>query len=186
MEKMVIVKYHGIKMGTRVMETYSNGPEINVKIGGYTDPIPITEARRLKRDFGDDAFEIVAEAEVPTTKEEAIEAQATIESGDAVKVADYLLPQHIDKEEVEKQESEIQVIESGLGDIKVEHKTRKPFDKTVKPVRYTKKALGRMKKAKLIGLFKAMAATSRMIVKPKFNKLWTRHDLINKILEMQE
>jgi len=186
MEKMVIVKYHGIKMGERVMETYSNGSEINVKIGEYTDPISIAEAQRLQRDFGRDAFEIVAEAEVPTTKEEALEAEAALESGDAVQVADNLLPQHIDKEEVETQEAEIQAIEATIDDIKVEYKTRQPFDKTVKPVRYTKKALGRMKKAKLTGLFKAMAATSRMVVKPKYDPQWTRNDLINKILEMQE
>lgn len=190
MEKMVILKYHGIRLGTKddgspdLLAEYSNGAQINVKIGEYSEPVPMAVALQIKADFGQDAFEIMAEVDVPTTRDEAIEAEAALESGDAVKVAEHLLPQHIDKKEVAVQESELTRTETT--DIHVMRRTRKEsFDKTVEPVKYTRKALGRMKKAKLVGLFKAYAATSRQVVKPKYSKKMTRNDLISKILEMQ-
>jgi len=190
MEQMVIVRYHGVKLGVnpdgspKLLPSYSCGPAINVDIGGYTDPIPMSEALRLKNDFGPDAFEIVAEANMPTTKEEAEEIEAAIESGDAITVAEDLLPLHIEETEVKEQEAEIAATETS--DIHVMHTSKKEsFDKTVKPVKYTKKALGRMKKAKLTGLFKAYAATSNQVVKPKLRPDMTRIELIESILEMQ-
>lgn len=189
MEKMVIVKYHGVRMGTKddgspdLLEQYSNGAQVNVKIGGYSEPIPMAEALRLKRDFGVDAFEIMVEAEMPTTKEEAEEAEKAIESGDALTVTDSVLPLHVAKEEAKTQEAELAQVEST--DIHVTRTSRKqPFDKTVEPVRYTRKALNRMSKPKLKGLFKALAMISRGI-KPKAKHGMKKKDFVDKILEMQ-
>jgi len=182
MEKMVIVKYHGIKLGAKMMEEYSNGAQINVKIGGYSDPIPMAEALKLKNDFGDAAFEIVAEANMPTTKEEAEEIESALESGDAIQTPGYL-PPHIDKAEVKAQE--VAIAQTETSDIHVMHTSKKEsFDKTVKTAKYTKKALGRMSKPKLKGLFKGLAAT-KSLVKPKLSPKMTKRDLIEKILEMQ-
>ena len=189
MERMVIVKYLGIKIGIkpdgtpRLLPRYSCGSQLDMAIGGYSDPIPMSEALRLKNDFGSDAFEIVVEADLPTTPEEADEIERAIESGDALTVSDNLLPPHISQEEVKVQEAKIIASEpDGIQVVRVARK--QPFDKTVEPVRYTKSALGRMSKPKLIGIFKALVASGTQGI-VKYDKSMTRQDLIGKILEMQ-
>lgn len=189
---MVLVKYHGIQLGVdadgkpRLLQLYNAGAPLVLKIGDVSDPVAYEEALRLKTDFGN-AFEIVGEAEIPETAEEAAEIEAAVEEEAALAVGS---TKHIPAEEMKAQEAELDAAELKPGDIMVMRKARKerdddkaPFDKTVTPIKLSRRKLTAIKKKKLWALYRKW----HRAVEPDFklDKDAKKPDIINAILEMQ-
>ena len=189
MKEMVILKYHGIKLGEDedgnpvYKETYRGGAYgIVVSRGGYTDPVPLEEAARLQRDFGRDTWEIVSKAGIPETADEVADAEKQIEEFKAMVAEEAAkLPAHITEVEMEAQEKAVADTD---GEVEVKVRRKKAFDKTVRPAKYKRNTLMRQSKAELERIFKQVRKYTRG-VKMKIMPGMTKADYVEKILQMQ-
>lgn len=195
MRKMVLVKYHGIKLGIdadgkpRLLQTYDAGAPLVLNIGDVSDPIPYEEAMRLKADFGD-AFEVVQEAEIPETPDEADALDAVTETDTAAGDT------HVTLTEMKAQEREIE--RAAPTDIVIFRKRKRgkarkdgkePFDKTVrpaKPAKLSRRKLTAIKKKNLWKLYRQWrAVTDEISEGANLDKKAKKPDIIDAILEMQ-